>query len=145
MNSTIDRLVGERLADSDHRYTAARSRVVRALQKASGPLSTAELYEAVDREIPLSSLYRTVSVLEGSGIVAPHHGAKGVTRYELDEWLTGHHHHIVCVGCGSVEDLHFDDRQEDRFEALVTEVVDAAGFKPSGHALDIEGWCVACL
>ncbi len=118
--------------------------MVDALAAADGPRSAAELSEDLDGRVPLSSLYRSLSVLEETGVVTPHFGTRGMTRYELGEWLSGHHHHFVCVDCGTVEDLEVTPDIESEVEALVRSIGSARGFHPTGHALEIEGRCEAC-
>lgn len=142
--STLQRQVELRLLDHDVRFTKGRKAVVAALASAPGPLSAAELAEALNGAIPLSSLYRTLSVLQDAGIVAHHLGAKGLTRYELAEWLAGHHHHLVCVDCGSVADVEIPASQEDEVRLLVREIARTASFDPIDHALEIEGHCARC-
>ncbi|HEU4318675.1 MAG TPA: transcriptional repressor [Acidimicrobiia bacterium] len=140
--TTLEREIELRLFEKEVRYTKGRRAVVAALAAASGPMSAAELADVVD--VPLSSLYRTLSVLEESGVVDHHLGAKGLTRYELAEWLAGHHHHLVCVGCGSVEDIEIPALQEESVRELVRQIAALASFHPSDHALEIEGTCVKC-
>ena len=117
-NTALDREVERRLAEHEVRYTQGRHRVVSTLAAAGGPLSAAEVYEQVDGSLPLSSIYRSLTVLEATGVLAPHNSAKGLTRYELAEWLKGHHHHLVCIECGSVEDVAVTDRVQ-RHNCLV--------------------------
>ena len=140
--TTLDRQVEQRLFEHEVRYTRGRRSVVKALAAATGPMSASELAGVV--EVPLSSLYRTLAVLEESGVVAHHLGAKGLTRYELDEWLAGHHHHLVCTGCGVVEDIEIPNDQEKSVRDLVSQIAALASFRPTDHALEIEGTCVRC-
>lgn len=142
--STLERQVELRLLEHDIRFTKGRKAVIAALASASGPMSAAELAGLLGAAVPLSSLYRTLSVLEDAGVVAHHLGAKGLTRYELAEWLAGHHHHLVCVDCGSVADVEIPPGQEDRVRSLVDEIAAAASFAPTDHALEIEGHCAKC-
>ena len=142
--SALDRQVELRLFDHEVRFTTGRRAVVGALADARGPLSAAELSEVLGSEVPLSSLYRSLSVLEEAGVVSHHLGAKGLTRYELAEWLSGHHHHLVCVVCGSVDDIEIPRREEQRVQALVDETAAIASSSPTDHALEIEGLCREC-
>lgn len=144
MTTSIDREVESRLAEHDVRYTRGRRMVVAGLSSADGPLSAAELHAGVGSELPLSSLYRSLAVLEEVGVLAPHHGTKGLTRYELAEWLRGHHHHLICTQCGAVEDVAVTDRHESQVERVVDEISSAASFTPVSHALEIEGRCARC-
>jgi Fe2+ or Zn2+ uptake regulation protein len=140
---TLDQQVSQRLTAKGIRYTTARRAVVQALASADGPRSAHELFEHLD--VPLSSLYRSLAVLEGSEVLTPHHGIRGVTRYELAEWAAGHHHHVVCGSCGTVDDVHLDPAIEAELERLVGQITGALSFSPTGHALEVEGRCAACL
>jgi len=141
--TTVDQRVEERLAARGIRYTRGRRSVIAALSRADGPRSAAELAPSVP--VPVSSLYRSLGVLEEAGVLAPHHGARGVTRYELAEWLAGHHHHLVCVECGAVEDVEVPRGREAAIRDLVVEIAARSGFEALDHVLEIEGRCGACV
>lgn len=140
----VHRAVADRLREHDVRYTSGRRAVVDALAGVDGPRSAAELTTDLGDAVPLSSLYRTLAVLEEAGVAVPHFGTKGVTRYELAEWLLGHHHHLVCIACGAVEDVDVPEPVEAQVEDLVSAIGSSAGFRPTGHALEIEGRCERC-
>lgn len=140
----LDREVEKRLGEHEVRYTRGRRAVISALTRADGPLSASELHDHVGRSLPISSIYRSLSVLQDAGVLAPHHGAKGITRYELAEWLRGHHHHLVCLECGAVEDVMVTEQHERKVEEVVTEISSRASFVPFSHALEIEGRCSRC-
>lgn len=142
--SSLDREVEQRLSGHRVRYTQGRRRVVAALAGSDGPMSAAELHGAVAGALPLSSIYRSLAVLEDAGVLAPHHGARGLTRYELAEWLKGHHHHLVCIDCGAVEDVTVARRYEDQVDRVVKEISSGVSFTPFNHALEIEGRCSRC-
>lgn len=139
-----ERQIEKHMAESGVRFTAGRRRVVAALTGADGPRTAAELHGVLAPDVPLSSLYRSLSVLEESGVVEPHHGAGGVTRYELAEWLTGHHHHLVCVNCGSVDDIKLPPELESNLESVVAQVGMLSSFVQKGHSLEVTGLCARC-
>lgn len=142
-NTTLHREVENCLSEHDIRYTSGRRAVVSALVGSDGPRSASEIHETVKR-LPLSSIYRSLSVLEHAGVLSPHNGAKGLTRFELAEWLRGHHHHLVCIECGSVEDVAVKTRHEAQVDQVVAEISSSAAFTPFNHALEIEGRCSRC-
>jgi Fur family ferric uptake transcriptional regulator len=142
--SDVERLVAFRLDERDTRFTAARRLVVRTLVGASGPLSAAELHDELRDDVPLSSLYRTLAVLEEVGILHRRHGTDAVARYELAEWLKGHHHHLVCVRCGAVTDVAVDVDLEQRVGEIIDALAREHGWQAGGHRIDIEGICPAC-
>ncbi len=140
----IDDTVRRHLADRDVRYTLGRKAVVRALHHSTGPQSAADIHARVKSQVPLSSLYRSLVILEDAGVVAAHHSQGPVARFELAEWLTGHHHHVVCVSCGRVDDVSLDRAAERTLDEVVKQVATATGFTVSEHTLEIEGTCPAC-
>ena len=115
-----------------------------ALERADGPRSAAELNTELAGVVPVSSVYRTLAVLEEAGVVEPHHSAKGITRYEIAEWLAGHHHHLVCINCGTVEDIKLPKTMENQLERLVGQVSGLSSFSASGHSLEVDGYCTRC-
>lgn len=144
MSKTLERQIEQRLFEKEVRYTTGRRAVVDALVAADGPKSAAELSQELGPAVPLSSIYRTLSVLEEAGVVSHHLGAKALTRFELAEWLTGHHHHLVCVRCGAVSDIDLPATREEDVRSLVSEIAEMASFQATDHALEIEGRCARC-
>jgi Fe2+ or Zn2+ uptake regulation protein len=142
--SIQEKRVEERLAESGVRYTGGRRLVVSGLERAGGPRSAAELHHDLGGAVPVSSVYRTLAVLEEVGVVEPHHGSRGITRYEIAEWLAGHHHHLVCLQCGAVEDFELSGDLESELEHLVSRASSVTGFTAAGHSLEIDGRCSRC-
>lgn len=142
--ATPDTLIEDRLGNHEIRYTHGRRRVVAALVASDGPRSAAELHSHMGGEVPLSSLYRSLVVLDEADVVSRHFGSDGVTRYELAEWLKGHHHHLVCVECGAVEDIVLTRGQESRVREAIEEIATTASFRPYDHTLEIQGVCARC-
>nr|PZN32608.1 MAG: hypothetical protein DIU67_07895 [Actinomycetota bacterium] len=142
--SSHHRQVESRLADSGVRYTPGRRAVVDVLGSAEGPLGAAEIHERLHGRVPLSSVYRTLAVLEEAGVLIPHFAQKGLTRYELAEWLRGHHHHLVCIGCGGVEDVTLPDPLEAEMDRIVKSIGKLTEFSATSHSLEIEGRCARC-
>ena len=143
-STSLDREIKGHLGEHEIRYTRGRRSVVSALAGSDGPRSVAALRTQIGLSLPLSSLYRTLSILEETGVVVHHFGASGVTLYELAEWLQGHHHHLVCTNCGSVDDVSLSQSVESRIDALVDEMSAVASFSPSDHELEIHGLCSRC-
>lgn len=139
----LDHRVADRLALHGVRLTPTRRRVLEALLEAPGPMAATDLAGSLD-SVPLSSLYRTLSVLGAAGVVCPHHAPDGLTRYEPAEWLAGHHHHLYCVECGTIVDFELSAPEEASLDVLTEEVARRNGFMAEGHALEVEGRCPGC-
>ena len=141
---SLHRQVETRLRAHDIRYTRGRRRVVKALATADGPRTAAELHAQLAHDIPVSSLYRSLATFEEVGVVSPHYSTKGIARYELAEWITGHHHHFLCVECGAVDDIELPETLERALAEFVEAVGADVDFTALRHALDIEGLCAVC-
>lgn len=89
-------------------------------------------------------MYRTLAILDESSVLRKHYDADGVARYELAEWLTDHHHHVLCVSCGVIEDVALDDSHEAAIHDIATHLGDQTGFRVLDHVLEVEGVCSRC-
>lgn len=136
--------VNELLARAGQRYTPVRRATVDALSDAARPVTIVDILEAAGAKLAQSSVYRTLTVLEEAGIVHRLPGPPGFARYELAESLTEHHHHLVCVSCGTVEDLAASSRLEKTVAMAAAEATDGTGFELHGHRLDLIGLCGNC-
>ena len=125
------------------RLTPTRQRIVDVLAGASGPLTIPEVL-AAGRGLAQSSVYRNLVVLEEAGVVHRVVTTDDFARYELDEDLTEHHHHLVCSNCGRVEDLPATPAVEKSVAAAVEQAARRAGFRTQHHRLDLVGVCAQC-
>jgi Fur family ferric uptake transcriptional regulator len=132
-----------RLRSVHQRYTAGRRSLVEVLAAAGRPLSIPDILGA-DPSVPQSSVYRNLTVLEQAGVVRKVHGADDFSRFELAEDLTRHHHHLVCVSCGSVDDYTVPLQLERTMAVTLDEVAAATGFQAQFHRLDLVGVCARC-
>lgn len=85
-----------------------------------------------------ATVYRTLALLVEGGFLESLDVGAGELRYEH---VLGHRHHdhMVCEGCGRIEEF-FDER----IEALQEEACAAKGFEMTSHNLRIFGLCRAC-
>src|SRR5919109_30365 len=104
MPAELHPIAAQRLRADDQRYTAGRRALVEVLSEAEQPLTIPQLLER-RRDLPQSSVYRNLAVLERAGVVHRIVTSDEFARHELAEDLTGHHHHIICSRCGAVDDF----------------------------------------
>lgn len=143
MTADAHEVAAARLRALDRRYTRGRRTLVEVLATTDAPLSIPQL---LDRESSLaqSSTYRNLAVLEGAGIVHRIVTADEFARYELAEHLTEHHHHLVCSGCGEVEDFTVPEGLESEIDAALRRIASRRGFAVDHHRLDLVGACARC-
>lgn len=132
-----------RLAAAAQRYTASRRAIVEALAAQPAPVTLPELL-AARPDLRQSSTYRNLAALADAGVVRRLVGAADHAHYELAEHLTEHHHHLICVECGAIEDVTVDRALERRLDAAFEALAHERGFVPVGHAIDIQGRCPDC-
>ena len=135
--------VAAALESVSQRYTSARRAVVEILEHSARPVTTAEIVGSRPG-LAQSSVYRNLAVLEQAGVVRRVMGADEYARYELDEALTDHHHHLVCVGCGAIEDFPVATELEKAVERAAALAGRKVGFAPESHRLDVLGRCARC-
>jgi len=143
VTAELDATAAARLRDTDQRYTESRRRIVGILADAGRPLTIAEV-QAAGEGLPQSSVYRNVAVLEQAGVVRRVLATDEFARFELDEDLTEHHHHLVCVSCGSVLDFTMSPALEQTLDRAITSVGHDTGFTVQNHRLDLVGLCARC-
>ena len=136
--------VAARLKGVGQRYTTGREVLVGALAEAPRPLTAAELVAAEPR-LSQSTTYRNLALLEQAGVVRTVTGTDEYTRFELAEELTGrHHHHLVCLSCGTVEDFDAPRRVEQGLADAIARLSSGTGFRAEAHRLDVLGTCASC-
>lgn len=123
-----------------YRLTPQRLAVLRALVETADHPSVEQIYGRVRQDHPMISpatVYRTVETLKEMTEVLELEFSGASNRY--DGRRAEPHPHLVCRGCGSIQDLELP--------ALVreaTEVAEKAGYELLGHRLDFYGLCPRC-
>ncbi|HTW99365.1 MAG TPA: transcriptional repressor [Acidimicrobiales bacterium] len=90
------------------------------------------------------SAYRNVIALVELGVLGPIAGTDDHGRFELAQQLSGHHHHIVCVECRKVEDLHATPKLERALEEAARVAAGEQGCEITDRRLDLYGRGSAC-
>jgi Fur family ferric uptake transcriptional regulator len=145
-HGTADELhdvVEDRLRRIDQRYTAGRRAIIELLVNAEHPVSIADIAEGLPG-LPRSSAYRHLVDLQTAGVVRRVAANDEFTRFELDEHLTGHHHHLLCVNCGKVIDVTLPAGFEQDVDKAISQLAATESFEPLSHRLDILGMCAGC-
>lgn len=136
-------LVSRQLAGQDHRYTSGRRKLIDALAKAGCPITLPGIL-AQTPDLAPSSAYRNLDVLEQCNVIRRIAGGGDHAHFELAEPLLGHHHHLICVECGAIADIHLSEKVEKLVDSSLTEAAKDQGFTPMHHSLDLHGTCANC-
>ena len=133
--------LAERLRRKSRKLTGPRQAILAVLRQTRHPLSNKQIFEAMTKgDCDLATVYRSMHLLEGMGIVKRFDFGDGVARFELlEEGDDGHHHHLVCTRCAEVIEI------EECFTRNVEEKIAASsGFTSVTHKLEFFGICPDC-
>ncbi|GAA4013963.1 Fur family transcriptional regulator [Sphingomonas swuensis] len=122
-------------AEKGLRITEQRRTIARIISESEDHPDVETLHEraaAVDPNISIATVYRTVRLFEEAGILERHEFGNGRSRYEAvtDE----HHDHLIDVETGKV--LEFHDLE---LEELKRKVAERLGFRLMDHRLELYG------
>jgi Fur family transcriptional regulator, ferric uptake regulator len=133
MTRTID--IEALCADKGLRITEQRKTIARVLGESEDHPDVETLHAraaAVDPNISIATVYRTVRLFEEAGILERHEFGDGRARYEPAG--LGHHDHLINMKTGEV--IEFSNEQIERLQEGVAREL---GFRLIGHRLELFG------
>ena len=121
------------LRDAGLRITRPRRTILSILTAAEDHPDALELFRRaakVDPSISLSTVYRTMKVLEERGAIHRHAFGDGPRRFEPADGA--HHDHLIDIETGAVIEF-----RSERIEALQEEVARELGYEIVSHRLEL--------
>jgi len=115
------------------RMTEQRRVIARVLAASGDHPDVEELYRrcaAVDENISISTVYRTVKLFEDAGIIERHDFRDGRARYE--QMPDTHHDHLINLRTGQVIEF-----QSEEIERLQAEIARRLGYRLVDHRLEL--------
>jgi Fur family ferric uptake transcriptional regulator len=133
-----------------YRLTVPRQAILDVLSKTIKHLSAEDIYLEVHKVYPaigLTTVYRTLELLVRTGLVFKFDFGDGRARYELSEGpkSIGHHHHLVCTGCGRIVDYtDFINEEIELLKQTEKGLSRKYKFKITNHLIQFYGLCDKC-
>ncbi|ADP84312.1 ferric uptake regulator, Fur family [Pseudofrankia inefficax] len=128
-----------RLRGRGYRLTPQRQLVLEAVAKLGHATPEAIVTEVrrTATAVNISTVYRTLDLLEDLGLVSHAHLTHGAPTYHV----TGHdrHIHLVCGACGAISEL-----SPDRLAGLVDDLRRELGFTVNVDHVALAGRCADC-
>jgi len=130
------------LKNNTLKFTNQRELILKFLYENSDHYTPEDIYMLLKKEYPdinigIATVYRTLTLLEESGIASSiSFGAAG-KKYELG--LKKHHDHLICTACGEI--IEFFD---ETIEAQQEKIAKTFNFKMTDHTMKIVGLCKNC-
>lgn len=129
----------ERLVAHGGRRTAARQAIAEAIAAAGSHFTADDLAKDVQARLPSvnrSTIYRTLDLLEGAGVLDHVHLGHGRAVYHL---AAEEHHHLVCEACEDVIELPIS-----KLRPLMGTLDRDYGFQLDRRHFAIVGRCSRC-
>jgi Fur family ferric uptake transcriptional regulator len=133
-----------RIRDMGYRMTRQRHAVLSVIADNAGRhLNSQDVYRLVKERCPevgIATVYRTLALLAEQGFLTATQFGDGAVRYEiLDPSEEHRHHHLICLGCGSIEGF-----AEDLMWEVEERIRQAEGFFITDHQVKFFGYCRKC-
>jgi Fur family ferric uptake transcriptional regulator len=118
------------------RLTPSRRALVDEALAGDEPFSVAEMQRRLP-QLGRATVFRTIRLLVELGLLCRVLLEGGTPCYRAS--AAAHHHHLVCTGCGSVEDF-----AECDLSAVSAALAGRTNYEIQGHRLELFGLCPTC-
>lgn len=118
--------------------TYQRFLVYKTLRQSQRHPTAEDIYHEIKMEYPsisLATVYKTLEILAEHDLVGKVTPLHDLARYDGD---ISRHHHLVCLRCRKIVDIH-----DDSFNRL--KLPAQQDFQVSGYRIQFEGLCRECL
>lgn len=129
------------LKERGHRLTPQRQLILDAIEDSEGHVSAESVHAKVAAQFPqvnISTVYRTLELLQTLGLVTHTHFDDGIALYHLAE--DSDHQHMVCRRCGAEREIHVAE-----LEPLDRHLREQYGFHADLAHFAIIGICADCM
>jgi Fur family ferric uptake transcriptional regulator len=124
------------------KFTNQREAILKTLYNNPQHFTSENLYFLIKQNYPdlnigIATVYRTLALLEESGLVSSISlGIQG-KKYEIAN--KPHHDHLICTECGKI--VEFENEQ---IEQLQEKIAKENGFALTEHLMQLYGICAEC-
>jgi Fur family zinc uptake transcriptional regulator len=136
---TTDTEILQQLKERGYRFTGKRKEIIDLFIECKDKYVTAkDVYVHLKKTYPSISydtIYRTLALFKQEHLIEEMEYGDEASRYRLS-CGHGHHHHLVCLGCGAIQVLH------DCPMKSIT--IDQNDFRVINHRFEVFGYCSAC-
>ncbi len=124
------------------KFTSQREAILRTLYENPKHYTSEGLYMLVKQHNPelnigIATIYRTLALLEESGIVSSI--SLGIQGKKFEIANKPHHDHLICESCGKI--VEFENEEIEKIQQTVAK---ENGFKLTDHLMQLYGICREC-
>lgn len=138
-SQTVEEMT-QRAVSAGYRRSLCREGVFSVLLLAPDPLSVGEILILLGKQgktYNKTSVYREIETLKRLECIKEVVVRSDESLYETSK---DHHHHIVCLECGTVKDVHIQENMEHEERRVARE----KDFRVLEHAIEFYGVCGRC-
>lgn len=138
---SCEKIFLKQLRESGFRLTPQREMVLNVMHQIEGYATAEEIYarvHALSSSVDISTIYRTLELLEKFQLVASIDLSDGQRRYEL-LGLHGPHHYLLCRSCKKLLRV-----EQEEIQPLIDHLREAHGFEAEPGHMVIPGICQMC-
>jgi Fur family transcriptional regulator, ferric uptake regulator len=113
--------------------------IISFIKKSKKPISSQDVIDGIGIKLDPATIYRCMSKLKDSGIIRQIDLRQNHAHFEFFDME--HHHHIICTGCGKIEDI-----EDCNLEATHKQILEQTKqfTKIRHHSLEFYGLCKKC-
>ncbi|MCK9485900.1 MAG: transcriptional repressor [Dehalococcoidia bacterium] len=137
MSAVTADAIARLLARRGYRLTGPRRHLLEVMEGMGDHFAADDVLSAAP-EVGRATVFRTLRLLQELGVVCQVVLDQGALAYRLAP--EEHHHHLLCVECGAVQDF-----SSDALEAVFEDVQARTGYAVEAHRLEVYGRCPDCL
>jgi Fur family ferric uptake transcriptional regulator len=131
------------------RWTGPRNDVFNILVGTQEHLSAMDIFtrlRASNPDIGLTTVYRTIDLLDAAGLIRRVSGGWGEVRFEYRRGdREDHHHHLICTACGRIVNYRdFESEELSLVRRTEERLARKHGFLIRDHNIEFLGLCADC-
>lgn len=119
--------------------TPGHLEILSLIKKSKHPISSQDVIDSIGRKLDPATIYRCITKLKNSGIIRQIDLRQNHAHYEFFDMA--HHHHIICTGCGRIEDIE-DCNLPAMHEQILQQTKKFTNIQH--HSLEFYGLCKKC-
>ena len=122
------------------RSTKQRQAILQVIRGSKAHLTADDVFQEVKLQQPnisLGTVYRNLELLTQAGTLSKAVFSDGKSRFEF---AGEHHHHLICLSCGSTVDIPVCPVGEE-----VMSFMRESNFQPCHHHFEVYGYCARCV